>query len=173
MIKLITVGVVAAAIAATSFTALAQKNAEGSVVEYSGIPGELIVSRDGIVYYLSTGEDLFNGDILRSKEGDVATITYRGCTYDLPSNEDVALDDEFCALIVAEEPTMAMAASGGAESIGLNLGAVVNSANAPLMVGGVVLSAGGLAAATGGDGGGAGSATSAAAGNPGANSTSP
>ena len=155
-----------------------QNFAEGSVTEYTGLPGELIVSRDSVIYYLSTGDDLFGGDILRSREGETTTIVFRGCEMELPASEDVALDDEFCVLAAVEEPTMAAIASTG-DGTGVALGAggglvaAINSANAPLMVGGVVLSAGGIAATTGGDGGGAGAATRQAAGNPSSESNSP
>lgn len=158
--------------------AASPQTAEGSVVEYIGVPGELIVSRDSIIYYLSTGDELFSGDVLRSRQAEAATIIFRGCEFELPASEDVALDDEFCAVAAIDEPTMAAIAGAGAGTgasvgVGSGLVAAMNSANAPLVVGGAVLSAGGIAATTGGDGGGAGSPTSAAAGNPTSNANSP
>ncbi|MEM9571896.1 MAG: hypothetical protein AAF996_10535 [Pseudomonadota bacterium] len=156
--------------------AASPQTAEGSVIEYIGVPGELIVSRDSITYYLSTGDELFSGDVLRSRQAEAATIIFRGCEFELPASEDVALDDEFCAVAAIDEPTMAAIAGAGAgASVGVGSGVVaaMSSANAPLVVGGAVLSAGGIAATTGGDGGGAGSPTSASAGNPTSNANSP
>lgn len=147
-----------------AFSAFAQKSSYGSVMDHSGEPGELIVSRDGIVYWLSTGDDLFENDVLRAQEADSATIRFKGCVFTLPEQEDVELDDEFCVVAAADEPSMAAIASEAATFS--ETSAIPTGVNAPLIVGGVVLSAGGIAAATNGGGGGTGSEASAAAGAP-------
>jgi hypothetical protein len=144
--------------------------ANGQVVEHLGETGDLIVLRDGVVYYLSTGDDLFQADILRSENADAASITYNGCEFTLPEKQDVTLDDEFCAFAMVEEPSMAQIASEGGTTLGATT--IATNANAPFIIGGVVLSAGGIAAATNGGNGGTGSVASAAAGAPQANSAS-
>lgn len=135
---------------------------KGSVIEHSGETGELIVSRDGVVYWLSTGDDLFLGDVVRAQNAEAARISFNGCEYVLPEKQDVNLNGEFCALASVEEPTMAQLASESGSSVGA-VGAAT-AANAPLIVGGTVLSAGGIAAAINGGDGGTGSAASVAAG---------
>ena len=160
----INVAIVSVVATLTPCSAFADQNADGSVIEYAGQRGDLIVSRDGVVYWLSEGDKLFTHDILRARFGDSSTIRYQGCEITLPENEDVVLDSAFCDIIVTEEPTMAATASengGLRSSVGSATGA-----NAPLIVGGVVLSAGGLVATTNGGNGGTGSAASAAAGAP-------
>ena len=154
--------IIAAGLFASSMVAFAQEQPNGIVIEHAGDEGELIVLRNGIVYWLSTGDDLFSSDVLRAQDADMATITYNGCVMTLPKKEDVTLDDEFCALVVLDEPVMAQVASESRALTGSTT--TVTAANAPLIVGGVVLSAGGLVAATDGGGGGTGSAASAAAG---------
>lgn len=134
----------------------------GEVLAYSGAKGELIMSRDGIIYWLESGSELQFGDILRSRRGDSAIIKFDGCELTLPEGEDVRLDHEFCGEPIAAVPSAAENASNGLYDISVSDSVV--RARAPLVVGGVVLSAGGLVAAIGGDGGGAGSATSAASG---------
>lgn len=136
----------------------AQEIENGSVVEHTGETGDLIVLRDGLVFWLSTGDDLFEADIVRASYPDMSIVSYNGCVFTLPENEDVPLDDDFCSLTVANAPTMAEVASRN------DVTALVSGADAPLMVGGVVLSAGGLAAATNGGNGGTESVASAAAG---------
>ncbi|NQY14325.1 MAG: hypothetical protein HRT81_10765 [Henriciella sp.] len=168
-------GILVLGAAATSATqadeaAAKQPLADGQVVEHLGETGDLIVLRDGVVYYLSTGDDLFHADILRSENADVASVTYSGCTFTLPEKEDVTLDDEFCAFAMGEEPSMAQIASEGGTTLGATT--IATNANAPFIIGGVVLSAGGIAAATNGGNGGTGSVASAAAGAPQANSAS-
>jgi len=145
--------------------------AHGEVVSFSGNNGELIMSRDGVVYWLRPGSKLLTGDIVRSKKATVAVIAFDGCEFELPAGEDVFLDEEFCdPAIVAAEPTAAEKASAGIASTSLN-GPTLR-ASSPLVVGGVVLSAGGLAAASGGDGGGAGSETASASGSSSSNPNS-
>lgn len=129
-----------------------EKLPNGTVVQYSGERGGLIVSRDSIVYFLTQGDHLFENDILRSKAAGVTTIVFNGCMFDLPAAEDIELDNEFCAAQGLEESSMATLAAEG-ETV-ISEGIVGQTANAPLIVGGVVLSAGGLAAATGAGGGG-------------------
>lgn len=162
MKRVIGMSVLIASLIATSMMASAQKQPRGMVIEHTGDEGELIVSRDGIVYWLSIGDDLFSNDVLRAQNADMATITYNGCVITLPQKKDVTLDDEFCALVVLDQPAMAQLASENGVLTGST--ATATAANAPLIVGGVVLSAGGLAAATDGGSGGTGSAASAAAG---------
>lgn len=164
MVRVFGILVLAVGLLAPSMMAFAQKQANGMVIEHAGDEGELIVSRDGIVYWLSTGDDLYSDDVVRAQNADMATITYNGCVMTLPQKEDVTLDDEFCALVVLDEPTMAQVASEGSVLTGST--PITTAANAPLVVGGVVLSAGGLVAATDGGNGGTGSAASAAAGAP-------
>ena len=148
--------------AQSEFSTSVQNMPNGSVIEHRSEPGELIVLRDDIIYWLSAGDDLFKADIVRSQNADTATISYNGCTMVLPEKQDVSLDDEFCALAALEAPSMAQIASEGGSTLGTT--ALVSNANAPLVLGGVVLSAGGIAAATNGGNGGTGSAASAAAG---------
>ncbi|MEM7329355.1 MAG: hypothetical protein AAF437_11485 [Pseudomonadota bacterium] len=148
-------------------TALAQKEARGEVIEHSGEPGDFIVSRDSVVYWLSTGDDLYSGDIVRAQGADTATITFNGCEMTMPEKEDVTLDDEFCVIAGLVQPSMAAIASQGGPIVGTTT--ATTTASSPLIVGGVVLSAGGLAAATNGGNGGTGSIASAAAGAPQAN----
>lgn len=162
MNSLVSIAIAAATVVSLSASAHAQKEPSGSVVSHSGKSGNLIVSRDTIVYWLSEGDNLFEGDIIRAQTDDSATITFNGCTYSLPGKTDVALDDEFCTLAAVAEPSMALVASeGGAVS---GIGPILSQANAPLVVGGVILSTGGIAAATGGDSGGTGSTASQEAG---------
>ena len=123
--------------------AFAETGAIGSVVEHLGESGELIVSRDGIVYFLTTGDDLFDDDIVRAQHADASTIRVYGCTFTLPEKKDVSLGEEFCSLAAIEPTSMAEIASKS----GTGLESVA-ATNAPLIVGGVVLSAGGIAAAT-------------------------
>lgn len=164
MLRVFRILVFAIGLIASSKMAFAQEQAYGMVIEHAGNQGELIVSREGIVYWLSTGDDLYTNDVLRAQEADMATITYKGCVMTLPQKEDVTLDDEFCALVIADGPTMAQVA--GDSGVLRDSVAIQSVANAPLVVGGVVLSAGGLVAATDGGHGGTGSATSRAAGAP-------
>ena len=172
------IGLVASVALGTSVTTLAQaedvisndKLSNGQVVEHLGETGDLIVLRDGVVYYLSTGDDLFQADILRSEKADAATVTYNGCSFTLPEKQDVTLDDEFCAFALGEEPSMAQIASEGGTALGTTT--IATNANAPFIIGGVVLSAGGIAAATNGGNGGTGSVASVAAGAPQANTAS-
>lgn len=121
-------------------------SSEGSVLEFTGTPGELIVSRDGVIYYLVTGDALFQDDILRSRDAGTTEIIFRGCTYELPAAKDVELGDEFCVALI-DEPSMATIASQ--ENVFVPLSELEASRNAPLVVGGVVLSYGGLSALTG------------------------
>lgn len=148
-----------------------ERFAQGSVIEYAGAPGELVVSRDGIIYYLSTGDDLFENDILRSKEESTSTIVYNGCVFELPASEDVSLDEEFCALVgVKKSPSMATLASQG-EVTGASATNIASETNAPLIVGGVILSAGGLAAVSGSGGGTGLPGAAITSGNPAANNS--
>lgn len=147
----------------------AQKTPMGLVTEHSGEPGDLIASRDGIVYRISQGDELFLGDTLRVRTE--ATIIFSGCTYTLPQNEDIYLDYEFCSLVANTEPSMAFLASEGRSAVGAS--EAISAGFAPLVVGGIVLSSGGLAAAIGGDDGGTGSIASQQAGATSSNSVSP
>ncbi|MEO1323962.1 MAG: hypothetical protein AAFV59_13255 [Pseudomonadota bacterium] len=162
MVRVIGWLVLATSLLATSMVAFAQKQANGMVIEHDGDQGELIVSRDGIVYWLSTGDDLYSNDVLRAQNADMATIVYNGCVMTLPQKEDVTLDEEFCALVVLDEPAMAQVANESGVLTGSST--ITTAANAPLVVGGVVLSSAGLVAAVDGGRGGTGSAASAAAG---------
>lgn len=149
------------------------RSAQGSVIEFQADQGELIVFRDGIIYYLMEGDDLFVNDILRAKDENTTTITFRGCTFELPASEDVILDDEFCVVAV-DQPTLAELESLGHSSDGLVSTPSTN--RAPLIVGGVVLSVGGLSAAVGQRGGSSASdpvVASSRAGENGANASSP
>lgn len=140
----------------------AESSARGSVIEHSGETGDLIVSRDGVIYWLSAGDDLFSEDVVRAQNAETAKISFNGCEFTLPEKEDVTLDDQFCVLAAADGRTMAQVASETGNSVG-SVG-VVTAANAPLIVGGTILSAGGIAAAINGGDGGTGSAASIAAG---------
>lgn len=145
----------------------------GEVVKYIGVHGELIMSRDGVVLWLTEGTALKKGDILRSKQDGVATINFDGCEYKLPAGEDIILDDNFCQPRSMAEFAVNEESAAQSSASRLTEGSNVNQmATSPLVVGGVVLSAGGLAAASGGDGGGAGSQTSNAAGVPRSNPSS-
>lgn len=144
-------------------SAVAQKAAGGSVLEHSGEVGDLIVSRDGLVYHLSVGDELYENDILRAQFAKIATVSYNGCEFTLPEKQDVTLDSEFCNLVVATAPTSAEVASQSTTLAASNVGAG-SLMNAPLMIGGTVLSAGGIAAAVNGGDGGTESAASSAAG---------
>ncbi|MEL7096322.1 MAG: hypothetical protein AAGK70_12860 [Pseudomonadota bacterium] len=158
-------------VAASAIPAHAQNQADGTVLSYSGEPGQLIVSRDGIVYWLTEGDDLFDDDVVRAQRGGSSSILYNGCEFELPENEDVTLGDQFCSLASAEEGSMAMIASEG--NLGNGVIEVVSGANAPFLVGGTVLSAGGIAAATGGGNGGTGSTASQDAGAQSSTASSP
>lgn len=146
--------------------------AQGSVIEFLGAQGELIVSREGIIFYLQSGDELFLDDILRTKDEDTTTISFRGCAFELPAATDVTLDDEFCNLASATE-TMAEKAVIALEGVAVEV--VETTENSPLLIGGVILSAGGLSAFTGQGGGSSASdpvVTSSATSN-GSNASSP
>lgn len=164
-------GVFVSIMIALPTAANSQTSPSGSVLQYNGTAGDLIVSRDGIVYFLSSGDSLFENDVLRTQTKNSTTISFNGCMFTLPEKQDVKLDDEFCALASAEEASMARLA--GESEIGGPFESSQSPANAPLVVGGVVLSAGGIAAATGGDNGGSGSTASQAAGANNSSSGSP
>jgi len=133
------------------FPACAQDDlAQGSVIEFTGEQGELIVARDGIIFYLVKGDELFQNDVLRAKDGDTTTIVFQGCVLELPAAKDIELDDELC-LMITEAPTMAEVALLD-DAVG-SIGANEPNGGAPLVVGGVVLSIGGLSALTGQGGG--------------------
>lgn len=155
----------------SNLPAAAEQKARGNVTSFSGVPGDLIVSRDGVVYWLSLGDDLFENDTVRSRTDDPASIIYDGCEFTLPDGVDVLLDNEICVLATGQESSMA-AISSQNESVAVG-SALMPRSNAPLMVGGVLLSAGGLAAATGGDNGGTGSTASSQAGAAQSTSSSP
>lgn len=143
------------------------EESRGEVLSYSGDKGELIMSRDGIIYWLETGSQLVAEDILRSREAEKAVIVFDGCEFELPAGEDIYLDDDFCDAFAVLEPTAAEKASEGLANEVVAIESTVDLSmrtDAPLVVGGVILSVGGLAAAAGGDGGGAGSPTSNASG---------
>lgn len=151
--------------------AFAEKNAQGSVLEYAGEVGELVVSRDGVVYPISVGADLFAGDIVRARRADTAIILFDGCRMELPEGQDVFLNNEFCSAFIAEDKTMAMAASENISVAGSGVEGVAT--NAPLIVGGVVLSAGGIAATTGGGAAGTSSTSSVQSGVPAGSPSTP
>lgn len=159
---LVSIAIAAAVVLSLPNSALAQNDPGGIVVSHSGKTGNLIVSRDTIVYWLAEGDNLFEGDIIRAQTDDSAIITFNGCTYSLPGKADVVLDGDFCALASVAEPSMALIASEGGTMTGFVT--PLSQANAPLIVGGVILSAGGIAATTGGDSGGTGSTASQEAG---------
>lgn len=149
MSRLISFGLMAAAAATLPFAATAQ-TAPGTVTEYTGEYGDFIVSRDGVSYSLSTGEDLMAGDIIRATAADTATITYDGCTYTIPAGQDITLDDAFCEKMAslenpAPETTTVETPAPRGEIV------TASGVNTPLVIGGVVVAAGGIAAAAGGD----------------------
>ena len=139
-------------------TSHAQKSIGNTVIEHIGEHGDLIVSRNGIVYFLTEGDAVHRNDVLRARYEDTSTIMYQGCVMTLPEGKDVKLDDDFCAFAAVEEKTMAERASEG------TIFNETTGTNAPFMIGGVIVSAGGLAAATNGGNNGTGSATSSASG---------
>ncbi|MEL6756005.1 MAG: hypothetical protein AAFP81_06175 [Pseudomonadota bacterium] len=143
-------------------SATAEQKEAGTVLKHSGEAGDLIASRDGVVYWLSTGDNLFPNDIIRASRSNVSTIDYDGCTFTLPEKQDVLLDENFCDLTAVYQPTMAESASE--KQIWIDSETVTGSDNAPLIVGGVVLSAGGLAAAANGGSSGTESVVSVASG---------
>ena len=159
MSRLIALGLTAALI---SSVASAQTET-GTVTEYTGLFGDFIVSRDGVTYSLSTGEDLAFGDIVRATNEGEATITFDGCTYTLPAGQDITLNDQFCtemaalqapteAELAAEELGTTTVADGTGAGTGTGTGTAAGG-NAPLIIGGIVVAAGGIAAAAGGGGG--------------------
>lgn len=143
--------------------ASAQPKPQGSVTEFLGEYGELIASRDGIIYALSQDADLFEGDILRTKFDETTIIMFRGCEFELPGNKDVTLDDEFCDFAMVDDSDAMMAAADPASSNAIDGGLIV-SGQSPLVVGGVVLAAGGLTTVATSNGGSGGSTASQSAG---------
>ncbi len=159
------IAIAAASALQSASIASAREVSQGTVLEHAGEPGELIVSRDGVIYWLSTGDELFSDDVLRAQKADTSTITFNGCVITLEAKVDTVLDDQACtALILSDTTTMAETAAESGSAVGPFDGAI--NAGAPLTVGGIILSAGGLAAATDGGSGGTASATSNAAGAP-------
>lgn len=127
----------------------AEDAADGRVTEFTGDHGELIVARDGVVYWLSSGDELFSADVVRSMKSGTATIVYRECELTLPKDKDVILDNEFCELGAAnEQRSMAMLASETNEFSGVV--ASNQLTDAPLLLGGTVLWTGGIASTVGG-----------------------
>lgn len=159
MFKTRSIALMAASIIGSTFLASAQDVANGSVLEYSGAEGELIVSRGGIVYSLSAGDELFYEDVLRAQKSDTATVSFNGCTWTLPEGLDVKLDDGFCVASAEAAPSMAMLESQGLRMADGNL-----VSGAPFILGGTVLAAGGLVDAVNGGDGGTGSSASTDAG---------
>ncbi|MCR9271102.1 MAG: hypothetical protein NXH72_14010 [Hyphomonadaceae bacterium] len=147
------------AVAMMGPVAVAQ-TAGGSVAEYTGAYGDLIVARDGVTYSLSVGEDLYFGDTIRmtnTGSGD-ATVTFNGCTHTIPAGQDIVLNGDFCTVMQAmETPTEAQLAANEIATPtptgGEGAGAAAGGGNAPLIIGGIVVAAGGIAAAAGGGGG--------------------
>ena len=143
--------------------AMAQELGSGSVLQHSGEPGDFIVLRDCVVYWLSEGDQLFRDATVRSLKADSTIIEYNGCVMTIPEKQDVTLDDEFCGLVVADNDSMAQIALTNQSGRPASVSQIASSGNAPLIVGGVVLSAGGIAAATDGGSNGTSSITSSAA----------
>ena len=155
MSRIVALGL-AAAIMATTASANA---AEGTVTDYTGTYGDFIVSRDGVTYSLSVGEDLFDGDTIRMQNtgSGEATVTYNGCTHTIPAGQDILLSSDFCTEMAAlETPTEAQLAAnevGTTTPVGEGTTTAAAGGNAPLIIGGIVVAAGGIAAAAGGGGG--------------------
>lgn len=146
MSRIIALGLAAALIG----TVATAQTAPGTVTEFTGQLGDLLVNRDGVTYSLKTGEDLAFGDTVKSTNPGEATLTFDGCTHTIPAGQDIVLDATFCQKMAALEtgPTLAETAATGGEVAGAAAGG-----NAPLIIGGVVVAAGGIAAAAGGGGG--------------------
>lgn len=128
----------------------------GLVLEHDGNEGDLIVSRDGIVYWMSIGDSLYEYDIVRSKSENTSTIEFDGCTFTLRKNLEVVLDESFCQKAAVTESTMATIAS---EAVGVT--EVAASQGVPLTIGGVALASGGIASFVSGADGSAGAGNSA------------
>lgn len=158
MSRIIVSSFAAAMVGTMPFAASAQATT-GTVTEYTGVTGQFIVERDGEIYSLSTGKELFAGDVVRMKlpvSGD-ATVSYGGCTYSIPAGQDITLDDSFCETMAGLEPSEAeLAASNTPPPL---TGEGAGAGNAPLIIGGIVVAAGGVAAAAGGGGGDGGTPT--------------
>lgn len=148
-----------------------EKSSNGAVVAHLGQDGELIVSRDSVIYWLSTGDRLFEEDIVRAQQPNKSTIVFNGCVRTLPEKEDVLLDSGFCSLASLDGPSLAAIASeGGAVS---ELGSSSITQASPLVVGATTLSAAGLIEALDGGSGGTGSVASEEAGVASATASSP
>ncbi|MEP1143681.1 MAG: hypothetical protein ABJH52_08175 [Henriciella sp.] len=140
----------AAALLGTVATA---QTAPGTVTEFTGQLGDLVVSRDGVSYSLITGGDLAFGDIVRATNAGEATLTFNGCTHTIPAGQDFELNAGFCDQMAALEAGPTSLAAAEAAGPVTEAAGTAAAGNAPLIIGGVVVAAGGIAAAAGGGGG--------------------
>lgn len=144
-----------------------EQEKRGYVVEYVGKPGELVMSRDGVVYVASTGSTLQAGDIVRATKSNSTVIQFDGCELLLPEMKDILLDEKFC-----EDPTpLSMAAIASENPVAVANEVIASGTRAPLIIGGISVAGGGILAATGSGNGGV-DVTSASATSPTAANTS-
>ncbi|RIJ29211.1 hypothetical protein [Henriciella algicola] len=157
------IAVLAASAGALTFaqTAVAQDEAgsgstpdlQGDVVEATGDTGSVVVERQGNLYSLSEGDDLFEGDIVQTTSGGTTTLEFTAangtpCSVTLEPLEIFTVSAASCSSSPVAMTSTQIAALEGtavAGTAGSGVGAAVFGIPAGLAA------IGGVAAATGGD----------------------
>lgn len=154
----------AAAVGALTFAqmAVAQDGAgaesvpdlEGDVVSTTGDTGSVVVERQGNLYSLSEGDDLFEGDIVQTTSNGTTTLNFTAadgtpCTVTLTASQIFAVTAASCSapppVAMTSTQIAALEGTAVAGTAGSGVGAAVFGIPAALAA------VGGVAAATGGD----------------------
>lgn len=156
------IATLAAAFGALTFaqTAIAQDEAgsgsvpdlEGDVVSTTGDTGSVVVERQGNLYSLSEGDDLFEGDIVQTTSNGSTTLNFTAadgtpCTVTLTASQIFAVTGASCSapppVAMTSTQIAALEGTAVAGTAGSGVGAAVFGIPAALGAVGVAAAAGG------------------------------
>ena len=150
MIRMAIMSLAAIGLSATASISTAQE--AGSVTAVTGSEGSVVVVRGGETFSLNSGDTLFEGDRIVTREGASIDIKAPGCDRAIPQNSTIVISAGFCEATIASVDQTILAEAG--------LPASGGGVGAALPIIGGIAGAGGLAAAAGGGGGGSSSPSS-------------
>lgn len=129
----------------TSLSIAAAQDA-GTVAGVTGADGSVVVVRGGETFSLASGDTLFDGDRIVTRDGASIEVNTPGCSRSIPANSTIVIASGFCDATIASVDQTVLAEAG--------LPTAGGGVGAALPVIGGLAAAGGVAAAAGGGGGG-------------------
>lgn len=114
--------------AALAMVGSAAAQAAGSVQSTTGDTGSVVVVRDGEIYSIGAGDQVFPGDVIATRTVGSVVISANGCVVTLDGGEEVTIDESFCQPAAVREASVAGGESGG--FVAGNTGAILLGAGA-------------------------------------------